>query len=88
MQRWTVVFKTVSNINRLKILSLLSKGRSMNVGDIARALKISFTATSNHLVLLQKLDVLIAEGKSGHVFYSLNRNLPKDFSRVLQIFMH
>lgn len=88
MKRWTIVFKTLANINRLKIIGMLSRGRKMNVGDIAVALKISFSATSNHLILLQKLDVLEAEGRAGHVFYSLNPRLPRDFSRVIALFRH
>jgi len=86
VQRWTVVFKALSNINRLKIISLLSTKKSVNVGDIADALKISVTATSNHLVLLQKLEVLEAEGKEGHVFYSLNSHMPQEFVRPIKLF--
>ncbi|TAL49267.1 ArsR family transcriptional regulator [Patescibacteria group bacterium] len=88
MKRWTVVFKILGNINRLKIIDLLSDGQKMNVGDIAAALKISLTATSNHLVMLQKLDVLEVEGRAGHVFYYLNRKMPRDFSRALTLFTH
>ncbi len=58
----------------------------MNVGDIAAALRISFTATSNHLVMLQKLEVLSVEGRAGHVFYSLNLSMPLDFRRATAIF--
>jgi DNA-binding transcriptional ArsR family regulator len=88
MKRWTIVFKALANINRLKIVGLLADGRKMNVGDIAAALKISFTATSNHLIMLQKLEVLEAEGKSGHVFYFLNPRMPRDFSRSIKLFLN
>jgi len=83
MKRWTVVFRTLANINRLKIIGLLSDGRKMNVGDIAESLKISFKATSNHLAMLKNLDVLEAEGAAGHVFYSLNPQMPNDFRKIL-----
>ncbi|HEY4486669.1 MAG TPA: metalloregulator ArsR/SmtB family transcription factor [Candidatus Paceibacterota bacterium] len=86
MNRWMIIFKALSNINRLKIIVLLSGEREMNVGDIAAKLNISLTATSNHLVILQKLDVLGMEGKAGHVFYFLNRNMPKDFGKALKLF--
>ena len=86
-QRWTIVFKALSNLNRLKILTLLSARRRMNVGDIAGTLKISITATSNHLIMLQKLDVLEVEGKDGHVFYSLNARMPQDFARTTRLFI-
>jgi DNA-binding transcriptional ArsR family regulator len=83
MKRWTVVFRALANINRLKITKMLSDGRKMTVGDIAKDLKISFKATSNHLAMLKNLDVLEAQGASGHVFYSLNSQMPNDFRKIL-----
>ena len=88
MKRWTIVFKALANVNRLKIIGLLSGGRKMNVGDIAAELRISFTAASNHLIMMEKLDVLETEGRAGHVFYYLNSRMPRDFSRALALFLH
>jgi len=85
VKRWAVVFRVLANINRLKIIKMLTDGRRMSVTDIAEELKISLKATSNHLVLLKNLDVLESEGKSGHVFYSFNRQLPKDFQNIIEI---
>ncbi|MEK7479447.1 MAG: winged helix-turn-helix domain-containing protein [Patescibacteria group bacterium] len=86
LKRWTVVFKALANINRLKIVRFLSGGKRMSVGEIARELKISVTATSNHLILLEKLEVLEAEGTAGHVFYFLNSDMPSDFSSATSLF--
>ncbi|HXK39030.1 MAG TPA: winged helix-turn-helix domain-containing protein [Candidatus Paceibacterota bacterium] len=83
MKRWVVVFRTLSNINRLKIIAMLSDGRKMNVGDIAENLKISFKGTSNHLAMLKNLDVLEAQGTSGHVLYSVSPDMPRDFRTVV-----
>jgi DNA-binding transcriptional ArsR family regulator len=85
MKRWTVIFRTLANINRLKIIKLLIDGRKMNVTDITENLGISFKATSNHLALLKNLDVLEAQGTEGHVFYSFNRQLPRDFQKIIEI---
>jgi len=57
----------------------------MSVTDIAEYLQISFKATSNHLALLKNLDVVEAQGASGHVFYFFNRQLPKDFQKIIEI---
>ncbi|OGZ99940.1 MAG: hypothetical protein A3C07_02830 [Candidatus Sungbacteria bacterium RIFCSPHIGHO2_02_FULL_47_11] len=84
MKRWTVIFRALANINRLKIIKMLSGGYRMNVGDIAQTLKISFKATSNHLAMLKNLDVMDAQGTAGHVFYSLNPHMPRDFSKVVK----
>lgn len=87
MKRWTVVFRTLANINRLKIIQMLSGGRTMNVGEIAENLKISFKATSNHLAMLKNLDVMESQGIAGHVFYSINSDMPHDFRKVVKHFM-
>ena len=83
MKRWVIIFRALANINRLKIVSILFDGRKMNVSDIAQSLRISFKATSNHLVMLKNLDVMESEGSSGHVFYSINKNMPNDFKKIL-----
>ena len=83
-KRWTVVFRALANINRLKIIEMLSDGRKMNVGEISEDLGISFKATSNHLALLKNLDVLEAQGTAGHVFYSANPQMPNDFQKILR----
>lgn len=83
IKRWTVVFRALSNINRLKIIKMLSSGQKMTVGQISENLQISFKATSNHLAMLKNLDVLEARGAEGHVFYSLNPKKPNDFTKIL-----
>jgi DNA-binding transcriptional ArsR family regulator len=83
MKRWTIIFKALGNINRLKILKLLSHGESLSVGDIAAKMKISVKGASQHLILLHNLDVLEAMGMKGHVYYSMNPNMPKDFKQIL-----
>lgn len=83
MKRWSIVFKVLSNINRLKILKLLSKSSSSSVGEIAEQIDISPKATSKHLIILHNLDVLESKGKEGHVLYSLNPKMPRDFRRIL-----
>lgn len=84
-KRWTIIFRALANVNRLKIIHMLSDGRRMNVTDIASELEISFKATSNHLAMLKSLDVLEARGVSGHVFYFLNPQMPQDFRGAIAL---
>lgn len=86
-KRWTIVFKALSNINRIKIIQMLSSGQALNVTQVAKKLGISLKATSQHLIILQNLNVLDAEGKQGHVFYSLNKNLPQDMKQATKLFL-
>ncbi|OGZ33333.1 MAG: hypothetical protein A2174_00620 [Candidatus Portnoybacteria bacterium RBG_13_41_18] len=87
MKRWTLIFRALANVNRLKIIEMLSNNRRMNVGEISQTLKISFKATSNHLAILKNLDVLESLGADGHVFYSLNPQLPLDFRKATDLFL-
>lgn len=87
MKRWTQIFKAFANINRLKIIKLLSDGRRIDVSDIAAEIGISLTATSKHLILLHNLDVLESEGRQGHVFYFLNRKMPSDVQGAVNLFV-
>ena len=87
VKRWTVVFRALANINRLKIIKLLFDGRKVNVTDIAADIDISFKATSNHLAILKNLDVIEAHGTAGHVFYSFNKYLPEDFKKVVEFML-
>ena len=85
LKRWIVVFRALANINRLKIIRMLSNNHRMSVTDISIELKISFKATSNHLAILRSLDVLEAQGTEGHVLYSINSNMPKDFHTAINL---
>ena len=80
-----MVFKALSNINRLKIIQMLQRGKIMNVTEIAEKLKISFVSTSRHLILLRNFEVLQSEGKDGHVIYFTNPNMPQDFKKVIRV---
>jgi len=83
MKRKVTIFRALANINRLKIITMLSDDIKLNVSDIAQNLHISFKATSNHLAMLKNLDVLESLGEGGHVFYFLSKEMPDDFYRIL-----
>lgn len=86
MKRWTQIFKALANINRLKIIKLLADHGPMTVSDIAAEIGISLKGTSKHLILLDNLEVLASQGKSGHVYYSFNFDVPKDFRKAIDLF--
>jgi len=84
MRRWELVFKALSNINRLKIIRMLKGNKRMNVSEISDALKISFMATSRHLIILRNFEVLQSEGVKNHVVYFINPKLPNDFKKIFK----
>ena len=87
IKRFTQIFKVFSNINRVKIVLILSKKEAMSVSEFAEELDISFKATSKHLIILDRFDILDSRGKLGHVFYSLNADIPKDIKSVIRTFL-
>jgi ArsR family transcriptional regulator, lead/cadmium/zinc/bismuth-responsive transcriptional repressor len=86
-KHWVNIFKALGNINRIKIIQMLSKGASISVSDIASEIKISIKSTSRHLMILRNLELLDGEGKDGHVFYSINKNMPEDAKRAIKLFI-
>ena len=87
MKRWSTIFKILGNINRLKIIKLLSEKREMCVVDIAKKLEISQKSTSKHLILLSRMDILEYKGQAGHVYYSMNGDMPTDLKNIINLFL-
>jgi len=87
MKRWTQIFKVLANRKRLAIIKLLANGKEFTVSEIAPEIHVTFTGTSKHLILMRNLDVLESDGKAGHVYYSLNKNLPADLKAAIHLFI-
>lgn len=85
-KRWTMIFRALANINRVKIIKILSKDIKLNVSQISAHLKISLKSTSKHLIILRSLDVLENEGAKGHVFYGINPGMPSDIKKTIKLF--
>ncbi|MFY9462010.1 MAG: metalloregulator ArsR/SmtB family transcription factor [Candidatus Sungiibacteriota bacterium] len=87
MKRWTQIFKALSNINRVRIVKMLSGRGQMSVSEIAEELDISPKATSKHLIILHNLDVLSNKGRHNRVEYWLNPALPVDLKKTIKLFI-
>ncbi len=69
------IMKGFGNNRRLRIVRALTKEKELSVGDIAERIGLSFTATSKHLNMLYKLDILDHKQKSLVVYYRIADNL-------------
>ena len=87
MKRWTQIFKILASISRLRIIKLLSDGKERTVSQVAKEIHVSFKGTSRHLLLMSAIDILNGEGKDGHVFYSINKDMPKDARKTIGQFI-
>ncbi|TAL49012.1 ArsR family transcriptional regulator [Patescibacteria group bacterium] len=69
------ILKVLANKRRLAIIKLLKNRKEANVGEIAEGIKLSFKATSRHLLQLYAVDILEKEQRSLEIFYRLSANL-------------
>jgi len=83
MRQLERIFKGLANQRRLAIIRLLAKEGEFTVAEIARRIRLSFTATSKHLGILYRLDILDRRQKSLMVFYRLANNPPRLLQQVL-----
>ena len=66
------ILKVLANRRRLAIIKYLKKTKEAKVGDIAEKIKLSFKATSKHLVLLFNADILEKEQRSLQMWYKFS----------------
>lgn len=65
------IFKGTANRRRIAIIRTLAKEGELSVGDVAKEIRLSFTATSKHLNMLYKLDFLERRQKELVVYYRI-----------------
>lgn len=65
------VLKALANQRRLNILRLLEE-RELSVMHIAKGIKLSIKATSKHLQVLAKADLVDKRQESLHIYYRLS----------------
>jgi DNA-binding transcriptional ArsR family regulator len=80
------LLKVLANRRRLEILNVLRKRKEANVSEIAEAIKLSFTSTSKHLTMLERMGFVEKEQKSLNVFYRIALDAPSLLSSVFAIF--
>lgn len=78
------VLKALGNRRRLALLQLMQGGATMNVMELARAIELSYRATSQHLNRLYRAGLLHREQTKLEVFYSLRKDLPAVARKVLK----
>lgn len=77
--------KILADINRLGILKFLKKRKTASVGEIADNLKISFKATSKHLLFLVRKEILINKRDGPFVMYYFSNNLSPTIQSILDL---
>lgn len=70
-QRAAEIFKVLSVETRVRMIELL-KQRSLCVNALARSLKITSAAVSQHLRILRSVDIVIANKRGNFTHYQIN----------------
>lgn len=75
-------FKALADANRLKIVGFLAQ-RTYTVGELAQALKLSISTTSNHLAYLSRAGLVSARPRGHYSVYSLETGALQEMARRL-----
>ena len=79
------VLKSLANRRRLAIVKFLKKSGSASVGEVADAIKLSFKATSKHLMILANAGILEKEQVSLTVLYSMSKDSNLVVAKIISI---
>jgi ArsR family transcriptional regulator len=71
MEDMTSIFKLLSDPSRVRILSILSRRKSLSVGNIANHLGMEISLVSHHLSTLKILGFVKPRKEGKQVFYSI-----------------
>lgn len=63
------ILKALANRRRLAIVAYLKRDGESYVGDIADVIHLSFKATSKHLAILDKADIIEKDQRGRQMFY-------------------
>ena len=78
--------KVLANRRRLAILNLLRKKKNITVGAIAGSMRLSLTATSRHLNMLERAGFLEKEQRSLEVYYRIAYEPPAVYRALSSTF--
>jgi len=84
---WAKVFRGLGNPNRIRIIRILSEVEKMSVTDLSEELKITLKNTSRNLSILHNLGLVDFQGKSDHVYYSLNSGIEREIESIIKIIL-
>ncbi len=65
------IFKSFSDVSRIRILNILSKKKEVSISDLEIILNFTQTKTSRHIYYLKNSGLLNSKNKDQFIFYSL-----------------
>lgn len=79
------ILKAMANRRRLAIVRFLRDRHEGSVGEIAEAIRLSFRATSKHLIILTAADIVDKEQRGLQMHYRLSVDKPKLANQIINL---
>ena len=79
------IFKALANGRRLAILKYIKKSCTATVGEVARGIKLSFKATSKHLLILSNVGILDKQQVSLAMIYTISKHQHPIVSKLIHM---
>ena len=79
------VLKALANYRRLAIVKYLRDNPGSSVGDIAKAIRLSFKATSKHLGKLSAANILERDQKGLMMFYRVSSEIKSAIKGIFSL---
>ena len=77
MKELEKILKALANRRRLMIVQYLNKAGEAKVGNVAEKIKLSFAATSRHMMVLYSANIVEKEQRSLEMWYRLSPDMHK-----------
>ncbi len=85
MKKLEKILKAFGNISRLRIVRFLKQRGSASVMEISKNTKCSYKATSKHLSILFRVDLVDREQKMYEMHYHLADNMDPAAQAILDV---
>lgn len=79
LEQQAAFFKTLGDLNRVKIMQVLTNYDHLCVYDISELIGASIATTSHHLITLKKSGIISSSKKGKKVYYTLESRLVSSF---------
>ncbi len=85
MKELEKVLKALANYRRLAIVKHLKENPGSSVGEIAKAIRLSFKATSKHLGKLSAANILDRDQKGLSMFYRISSDVKSAIKGIFSL---
>ena len=79
------IFKSFSDVSRIRILNILSKKKEVSISDLEMILNFTQTKTSRHIYYLKNSGLLNSKNIDQFIFYSLREEALDIIDQIFEL---